>query len=240
MMAQFSALFEVLRKSGRSEIELTFAEIEQHVGRLPASAHKYQAYWSNLNPRMGDIGYRVKRVRLAEKRVTFYRTDAIPAMDGGQTAPRGERHHIADVPLPADEALPTDALARLLDIGFQSAGDWTLEDNDLCLMLDEKLAERRNVLYSFVVDGQVCYVGKTTNPLGKRLYFYKNPGPTQSTNIRNNQRIRQALAQGKSVEIYALADSGLLRYGGFHVNLAAGLEDSIVKSIRPVWNSMGN
>jgi hypothetical protein len=60
MMAQFSRLFEALRKSGR-------AEIEQHVGRLPASAHKYQAYWSNLNPRMGDIGYKIKRVRLGDK-----------------------------------------------------------------------------------------------------------------------------------------------------------------------------
>jgi hypothetical protein len=41
------------------------------------------------------------------------------------------------------------------------------------------------------------------------------------------------------VEIYALPDNGLLRYGGFHVNLAAGLEDSIVRDLNPPWNRLG-
>ncbi|UCF35202.1 MAG: GIY-YIG nuclease family protein [Phycisphaerales bacterium] len=238
-MAKFSALFESLRESGETEVEMAFGEVEGYVGQLPRSAHKYEAYWYNMTRDLADTGYRVKRVRLDEKTVTFYRAGAIPAIKGEVVDSRRAPEH-ARVERSADETLPTDALARLLDIGFQSAGDWTLQNDELCLGLDDKLAERRNVLYSFVVDGQLCYVGKTTNPLGKRLYFYKNPGPTQSTNIKNNQRIREALAQGKTVEIYALADSGLLRYGGFHVNLAAGLEDSIVKSLKPVWNSMGN
>lgn len=33
-----------------------------------------------------------------------------------------------------------------------------------------------------------------------------------------------------------LADHGLLRFGGFHLNLAAALEDSLINDLRPPWN----
>jgi hypothetical protein len=44
------------------------------------------------------------------------------------------------------------------------------------------------------------------------------------------------LVNGKSVEIFALQDNDLLHYGGFDVNLAAGLEDSLVRDLSPPWN----
>ena len=39
------------------------------------------------------------------------------------------------------------------------------------------LEEERDVLYAFVSSGRVLYVGKTTMPLGKRMYGYQRPGP---------------------------------------------------------------
>jgi hypothetical protein len=33
-----------------------------------------------------------------------------------------------------------------------------------------------------------------------------------------------------------LPDNGLLRFGGFHLNLAAALEDSLINDLRPRWN----
>ena len=41
------------------------------------------------------------------------------------------------------------------------------------------------------------------------------------------------------IEIHALPDNGLLYYGGFHVNLAAGLEDNLIKILKPEWNRGG-
>ena len=38
------------------------------------------------------------------------------------------------------------------------------------------------------------------------------------------------------MDIFVLPDNGLLHYGLFHVNLAAGLEDSIVRELNPPWN----
>ncbi len=100
-------------------------------------------------------------------------------------------------------------------------------------------AQAGNVLYAFVCDKTVMYVGKTTQSLKARMNGYANPAQTQSTNIKGNAKIRELLLAGKTVEVYALPDNGLLRYGGFHVNLAAGLEDSIVRDLNPPWNRLG-
>jgi hypothetical protein len=96
------------------------------------------------------------------------------------------------------------------------------------------------VLYAFVSSSsqdakQLMYIGKTVRTLASRMAGYKKPGPSQSTNQKNNANIRSLLQQGKSVEIYVLPDRGL-HYGGFRVNLAAGLEDSIVLQMQPPWN----
>lgn len=44
---------------------------------------------------------------------------------------------------------------------------------------------------------------------------------------------------GSVVDLFALPDHGLLHFGTFHINLAAGLEDSIVSSLKPEWNAVG-
>ncbi len=129
----------------------------------------------------------------------------------------------------------SDKLDRIKAMGFTRAGRWNLSDSALTFELDA-LADARNVLYAFVVDNELMYVGKTVQALRKRMVGYKVPSATQSTNIKNNRKIHECLAGGKVVEIFVLPDNGLLKYGGFHVNLAAGLEDSLVRDLMPPWN----
>lgn len=124
---------------------------------------------------------------------------------------------------------------RLLDIGFEPAGHWILENDKLQYELIRH-STQKNILYAFICDGQVQYVGKTTRALAVRMAGYKTPGRTQTTNINNHQRIKQLLAEGVAVEIFALPDSGLLHYGQFHLNLAAALEDDIIRVLDPEWN----
>jgi hypothetical protein len=70
---------------------------------------------------------------------------------------------------------PIDSkLARLKAIGFTLAGRWSLMDGQLAFELDQ-LGSARNVLYAFVVDGQLMYVGKTTQTLHSRMGGYKSP-----------------------------------------------------------------
>lgn len=124
---------------------------------------------------------------------------------------------------------------RLLDIGFQLAGHWLVADGKL-IFAPVRHGEERNVLYAFVCDGEVRYVGKSVQKLRERMGGYRSPGPSSTTNIRNKQRILDLLAGGTAVDIYALPDNGLMHYGPFHLNLAAALEDSIIETLKPEWN----
>ncbi len=124
---------------------------------------------------------------------------------------------------------------RLIKIGFQCAGHWKLDDDRLICKLTSQMKTPK-VLYAFVSNGEIKYIGKTTQSLKGRMLGYQNPGPTQSTNIKNNKNIKALLKAGEAVDVFVLPDTGLLRYGGFHLNLAAGLEDSLISDISPPWN----
>lgn len=124
---------------------------------------------------------------------------------------------------------------RLLEAGFISAGQWQLKNGILDYELNQAFIARNN-LYAFVCDGEVKYVGKTTRTLKERMYGYKNPGLTQSTNINNHNRIKNSILNGQAVQILIMQDSGLISWGPFHLNVAAGLEDSVIRVIEPEWN----
>ncbi|MDR0558185.1 MAG: GIY-YIG nuclease family protein [Treponema sp.] len=126
-------------------------------------------------------------------------------------------------------------MKRLQNIGFQKVGNWLLEFEKLDFKL-EKFVDCSNVLYAFIVNDSIKYVGKSTKTLRERMQQYKTPGPTQSTNIKNNDNIKKELRSGKFVDIFVFVDTGLFSYGGFRINLAEGLETSIIANIKPDWN----
>ncbi|WP_371396452.1 GIY-YIG nuclease family protein [Fretibacter rubidus] len=129
-------------------------------------------------------------------------------------------------------------LAHLTDIGFIPIGYWQDSDGRPTLTLHD-LQNASPALYAFVENGDVLYVGKTVQALKKRLYFYESPGPTQSTNIRINANIASALEEGREIDMYGYSDIRPIRIGVFDLNLAAALEDSIIKTLNPIWNSRG-
>ena len=99
-----------------------------------------------------------------------------------------------------------------------------------------------NVLYAFVSGEIVLYIGKTAGPrstLKQRLSGYATPSAGQSTNLNGKQRIRKCLSDDRYVDIYAFPDDGSLYHGGFHVNLADGLERDLIAQLAPAWNKMG-
>jgi len=130
------------------------------------------------------------------------------------------------------------SMNRLFNMGFRSVGLWRIDEGRLILDLKE-CALSTNVLYAFIMDDEVVYIGKTIQKLKQRLRGYATPGPTQSTNIKGNRLITEALNGGRCVDIFALPDTGLLTFGGFHLNLSAGLEDSLVSTLKPRWNTTG-
>lgn len=152
----------------------------------------------------------------------------------------GDDGLIRNFPEPREESehvgLPECQKLRLLrEVGFVKAGQWFPDRNSIVFDLSA-FGDQRNVLYAFVVEGAVMYVGKTEKGLKQRLKQYEAPGPTQRTNLNNCAMIKEALKAGKGVEIYVFPDHGLWHYGEFHLNLAAGLEGSIIARLSPPWN----
>ena len=85
-----------------------------------------------------------------------------------------------------------------------------------------------------------CISEKTIRSLSQRLNGYVNPGPTQSTNIKNCRKIEKILQQGREINIFVFAPhENEIVYRGIPVNLAAGLEDSLIGIIKPPWNDTG-
>ena len=130
-------------------------------------------------------------------------------------------------------------MKRLTDIGFRKAGEWKISSDGIIPNITE-LANAQNILYAFISDGMVLYVGKTTQSLKKRMSGYQNPGPTQNTNIKGKKFIIEYLSSGRRIEIYGLPDDGLQQIGVFHLNLAAGLEDSIISILKPIEDRKSN
>ncbi|MFN4233874.1 MAG: hypothetical protein ACK4IK_03610 [Bacteroidia bacterium] len=99
-----------------------------------------------------------------------------------------------------------------------------------------------NAAYAFVEvnknnEAQIKYIGKTSRSLKARFagYIYiTDKGRSTNNYIHNN--IKKALINGSKVEIYALLDSLELNWGKFNINLAAGIEDSLIDILEPIWN----
>ncbi|MDN4040233.1 GIY-YIG nuclease family protein [Massilia sp. YIM B02443] len=128
---------------------------------------------------------------------------------------------------------------RLLQIGFREIGHWISEAGRLRLQL-QALPPHRRALYAFVVDNTILYVGKTSGSLNSRLNAYVAPHATQRTNVRNRTGLLELLDGGRAVRILGWIDPGLHRIGPFDLNMAAGLEDSIIALLAPPWNGAGS
>jgi len=134
-----------------------------------------------------------------------------------------------------NQNIETESLKKLVSLGFERAGRWFWEGKDLNFELNQHSKEK-DILYAFIVDGKVKYIGKTLQTLHKRIYFYKNCGPSQRTNIRVREKIRTCLKQGSQVLIYALVQKMPLMYQDIAINIAAGIEDNLIAHVNPEWN----
>lgn len=143
--------------------------------------------------------------------------------------------------MPAPVDLPINTLDRLAAVDFQLLGEWTELDDALDYRFTPETPVNRArligaALYAFVCRDSVLYIGKTSVGLKQRFGGYCKPANDQSTNLKCHRHIRKMLAEGKTIQIYALSGDTPLRWGGFEINLAAGLEDSLISELEPPWN----
>lgn len=131
----------------------------------------------------------------------------------------------------------------LLNLGFVDVGKWQPKSDSIAYDPDgtdasasEVMLDAPNALYAFVHGDQVVYIGKTTRSIRKRYVGYCRPGKTQATNQRCHRNIKAAIAKGVEIRIFVFTPITHLRYSDFEINLAAGLEDSLIREFDPPWN----
>ncbi len=156
---------------------------------------------------------------------------------------RGKLFFLASNNHPAEkkqeQSKKSSSIQALLNLGFEDVGIWELGGEKIKNKLT-KYASSKQVLYAFVIDEKVLYIGKTIRSLSQRLYGYANPGSSQSTNIKNNKKIKTILERGEEIKIFVFApQKNEVAYKGIPVNLAAGLEDNLISILQPPWNDTG-
>jgi len=129
-------------------------------------------------------------------------------------------------------------MKKIIELGFEKVGKWSFK-NELFKFELNNNHTNRNILYSFVIENEIKYIGKSIKTISQRLNGYKNPNITQRTNFRLNNLIIEKLKEGKEVEIYLFVDNAELNYRGNNINLSAGLEDNLIAEYLPEWNSLG-
>lgn len=135
-------------------------------------------------------------------------------------------------PSPEPAVKPLLPVALLLGSGFVRSGQWTA---GLAMPTIEGDIPRAAGVYAFANDQAVLYVGVGTGSLAKRLYSYGKPGPTQSTNLRVQALIAEALAAGQTIQILTATPTDT-EWNGLVVNVAVGLELGIIRSFTLPWN----
>lgn len=124
----------------------------------------------------------------------------------------------------------------LIGIGLEDAASWTLEGGRLKAVGDKParwrwLTARPGALFAFCSGDKVLYIGRSTTTLSKRFAALGD-----ATEASFHQAIRKLLVAGKDVRILVLADQPTLSWGPFAIDLAAGLEESLIKAFKPSWN----
>ena len=129
-------------------------------------------------------------------------------------------------------------MKELIDLGFEKIGKWNLENGLFTYDLNDNYSNL-NILYSFVIENDIKYIGKSIKTVSQRLNGYRKPNVSQRTNFRLNKLIIENLEIGKEVEIYLFVDNIGLNYRGHKINLSAGLEDNLIAHFLPKWNYLG-
>lgn len=134
-------------------------------------------------------------------------------------------------------------LDRLYDVGFQILGRWELNSRqklELRLTPDNDSTRTRltsgPALYAFISGTDILYLGKTSLSLATRFGGYKNPGAGQQTNLKCSRHILDFIGSDRPVDVLSLSGVTQLHWGEFELNIAAGLEDSLISELSPQWN----
>ncbi len=143
--------------------------------------------------------------------------------------------------------MKVEGVSLLRKLGFVPSGALTWGGDQVGLELSVFSHSRDRGVYGLVIDEEIQYVGKTGLEFYRRVYSYKNPGPSQQTNIRINRLLTESLplSSDRKCEIWFLPDERI-RQGKLRLQLGDSLleiepdrsivERALISHVGPAWN----
>lgn len=128
--------------------------------------------------------------------------------------------------------------AQLLEGGFVHAGTWEADGAGSIVFRGGERLPREAGVYAYVVADEVCYVGSAQRGLRTRLRHYEI-AKTLRTAHRIRQEVLALLADDQRVDVYVIVPPALALNGVLPVDTVAGLEEGLIRSLRPRWNRRG-
>jgi len=123
---------------------------------------------------------------------------------------------------------------KLIELGFEQVGFTSLKNGKLEIEISRH-EQAKNILYAFIhkigedeINWQVVYIGHTRKSLKNRMVGYRL-GNGQATNNRVHSHLKTELENGSSHYVYVLHDKINLNIHSIEVDLAAGLEYSLIQ-----------
>jgi hypothetical protein len=207
----------------------TFEDIEKILGfRLPASARDHAAWWANNRDTMThkltwlDNGWNATELNQSAGHLLFVRTSVAPV----RPAPAPSCSRARRATTAAQSAHPWDEPRHT---NFHIAMQWTpLGRIERTPSGHITFPEAQEIpgLYCFRIrhgDVEQRYIGQTQN-LKRRFGNYRNPGPSQQTNIRLNQAITEAITSGSEISVSVVTQAAWIDRG-------AGLREADMSSL---------
>jgi hypothetical protein len=222
-MGKYAPLTTHLRSLEADSWTASFAELEGVLGfPLPPSARTYQAWWSPAPTHTHtrgwtDAGWKVEKLDLPRTWVMFVPAaprSAKPARRQGSVPLYRPINNRAapQTPTVAEPNLTAGTVSVTVQFAWQLVGEVKLDaSGDLQFPAVEDQAGLYRL--EFAKDGIThAYIGETDR-LRRRFYHYRNPGPSQQTNIRLNALLRQAIGSGANVIVSVLQHRPQLQVG---------------------------
>lgn len=234
MSKKYDPLGVFLENSGSENIAMSFEQIERMIdGLLPASARKYEAWWSNspVPGRQNEAwlrhGWLTADVNLKSRTIRFVRSDT-PRPSRIVTAEKRSLKTPVKQLAKAKPSSGPSAAAHVIALEFEwlSLGSITIDSNGSLAFPSPSTDPG---LYKFRIDGDGVrqrYIGESMN-LRRRFAHYRNPGPTQPTNIRINELFKQLIAAGAVVSVDIITEGVKLMIN--NASIAADLHNKAVR-----------
>ncbi|MFT8930814.1 MAG: GIY-YIG nuclease family protein [Acetobacter syzygii] len=128
---------------------------------------------------------------------------------------------------------------QLLAGGFVHIGVWLPYEGGRMAFQGANPVPDEPGVYAYAVGQEVLYVGSAQRGLRRRIRHYASSKnlPTAS---RIREKVLETLSSVTSVDIYVIVlEKPLTLHGILPVDPVAGLEEGLIRAIKPKWNRRG-